>query len=301
MYKPFITVITPTFNAASTLSNCIESVAKQNYPNIEHWVIDGCSTDGTLDLINHYQKTSSHIKYISEKDRGIFDAMNKGITLANGDWLFFLGSDDILFDNIFNDLFSEINWLEFDFVYGKVQEFGKRNRIFGKYFNIEDLTPDMTHTPFIHLFTHHQGTIIRKKLFNTYGYYNVRYKVGADIHFFLKILANDKVRKVFVDRFISYVGTEGLSSQVDDLVLLEEFPELVQNHMHVAIDKKVYYRNFSKYYFYFIYKKNIWQGLFYICKLAMKTNDFVFYAKNTIYWLKRRLIKRSENAHSHCV
>ncbi|GAB4128568.1 MAG: hypothetical protein OHK0045_02960 [Raineya sp.] len=92
MSLPKISIITPTYNAEKTIGACLESVAKQNYPYLEHWIIDGLSTDNTIKIVSEYARKYPHIKYVSEKDRGIYDAMNKGIDLAKGDFPTVLGS-----------------------------------------------------------------------------------------------------------------------------------------------------------------------------------------------------------------
>ncbi len=91
-----ISILTVTYNSAATLRDTIESVRKQDYPNVEHVIVDGQSTDGTLDIIRSY----SHIRnWVSEKDNGIYDAMNKGIGMATGDIIGILNSDDIYQDS----------------------------------------------------------------------------------------------------------------------------------------------------------------------------------------------------------
>jgi glycosyltransferase involved in cell wall biosynthesis len=91
--KPKISVITVTFNSAQTLEATIQSVVAQQYPNLEYIIVDGGSTDGTLDIIKKYEV---HItKWVSEKDSGLYDAMNKGIALSTGEWIAFLNSDDV--------------------------------------------------------------------------------------------------------------------------------------------------------------------------------------------------------------
>ncbi len=87
-----ISIVTPTFNSQRTLRDTIESVVRQDYPDIEHIIIDGGSTDGTLDIIHEYRAHISH--FVSEPDGGIYDAMNKGIRLATGDFVGILNSDD---------------------------------------------------------------------------------------------------------------------------------------------------------------------------------------------------------------
>ena len=92
MKAPLISVITVVYNGASTLKKTIDSVAKQNYLNIEYIIIDGGSTDNTVQIIEEYSHRINF--WISEKDNGIYDAMNKGIRLAKGDWIYFLNADD---------------------------------------------------------------------------------------------------------------------------------------------------------------------------------------------------------------
>ena len=86
-----VSIITVSFNAASTLKQTIESVLAQDYPNIEYWVIDGGSTDGTKELLESY---GSRIHYISEPDRGIYDAFNKGLARVTGEFVGVIGADD---------------------------------------------------------------------------------------------------------------------------------------------------------------------------------------------------------------
>src|SRR5246127_4505724 len=96
-YEPSFSVIIPTYNSAKTISQSIQSVLRQSFTGYEVLIIDGASTDDTLAITSAFN--SERIKTISEKDRGVYDAMNKGIKLAKGQWLYFLGSDDALYDD----------------------------------------------------------------------------------------------------------------------------------------------------------------------------------------------------------
>jgi glycosyltransferase involved in cell wall biosynthesis len=96
--RPFFTVVTPVFNGAKGMEATILSVQNQKYRNIEYIVIDGGSTDGTLDLLRKYEDTIDY--WVSEPDHGIYDAMNKAISLARGEWVYFIGSDDTLYDSL---------------------------------------------------------------------------------------------------------------------------------------------------------------------------------------------------------
>lgn len=100
--KPKISVITPSFNAAKTIERAIQSVLAQNYTNVQHVVVDGGSTDGSFDIIQKHQ----HIKWVSERDQGQSDAMNKGFNLANGELIVYLNADDEFAPGVFEKVVS---------------------------------------------------------------------------------------------------------------------------------------------------------------------------------------------------
>ena len=108
-----ISIITVTYNSEKTLKDTIESVLKQNYENYEHIIVDGKSKDSTVDIIKEYEEEyNGKLKYISEKDNGIYDAMNKGITKAKGDYLLFLNADDTLFSK--RTINDEVEYMQND-------------------------------------------------------------------------------------------------------------------------------------------------------------------------------------------
>jgi glycosyltransferase involved in cell wall biosynthesis len=264
----------------------LESVAQQNYPHLEHWIIDGLSTDDTMDIVKDYARQYPHIRYISEKDKGIFDAMNKGIDLAKGDFLYFLGADDVLLPGVVNRLVNKLDWEQYDLIYGKVRH---PMAVYGKAFTQEALTPDLCVSPFIHLFVHHQGSFVKKSLFERFGKYELCYPIGADVHFFMKIMNHADVRTTFVDEEVAFWSDQGMSTQNNELGLRFDFPMLAKKHLGLSIDEKVYYRHFSKYPFDMLYRGNWIEGLKWILRLAIKTGEWSFYIKNTLYWLRRRL------------
>ncbi|MBR0038301.1 MAG: glycosyltransferase [Bacteroidales bacterium] len=104
MPSPLISVITVCYNAASLIEETIQSVLGQDYPNLEYLIIDGASTDGTLDIIKKY---ADRVKFVSEPDKGIYDAMNKGLKLAQGEWVNFMNAGDTFADcNVVSDVFE---------------------------------------------------------------------------------------------------------------------------------------------------------------------------------------------------
>ena len=284
-----ISIITPTYNAARVIAACLESVAQQGYPHLEHWIIDGLSKDNTLSIVQEYAQRYPHIKYISEKDQGIYDAMNKGIDLAAGDFLLFLGADDMLASDVLNTFTKNIEFGDYDLVYGKVQY---PDLTCGAEYKAELLTEELLLNPFVHLFMHHQGTFIRKTLFQIFGKYDLQYPIGADVHFFIKTMHHPKVKKLFFDSTISLLGDTGASSQQEEIKLRYDFPALAQKHLQVHINQKSYYRNFAKYYFEDIYKKNLLKGLKGIAGLILAQGDLRYYLGHSAYWLKRRFFDK---------
>ena len=133
---PKISIIIPTYNASKTLSVALESILEQSFNDYEILIIDGLSTDHTVELAKGYQ--DERIKIISEKDSGIYDAMNKGIRLAKGEWLYFLGSDDRLFDK---DVLKKVSqWFgqDYDVLYGNVV-FSISQRVYDGRFSAQKL------------------------------------------------------------------------------------------------------------------------------------------------------------------
>lgn len=116
MNNPLISVVTVSYNAVSTIEQTIISVLNQMYFNIEYIIIDGGSTDGTVDIIKRYDDKIAY--WQSEPDRGIYDAMNKGILQAKGEWIYFIGASDLLLKNSFQTIFSEK--IDAEVIYGDI-------------------------------------------------------------------------------------------------------------------------------------------------------------------------------------
>ena len=175
-----ISVVTVSYNAAATIEETILSVVDQTYNNIEYIVIDGGSIDGTVDIIKRYAeggckygKHNNFISYwVSEPDKGIYDAMNKGIAAATGDYIYFIGGDDLVFDDkIFQKVSSYINSNRSDVFYGDVvfQPIGKRYA--GKFSKWK-----LAHKNICHQAIFYPLYILKKYL------YDLKYPVYADYY-----------------------------------------------------------------------------------------------------------------------
>lgn len=182
--EPVISIITVVYNGGSTLEKTILSVIEQTYPNIEYVIIDGGSTDNSVNLIKKHENKIA--VWLSEPDLGIYHAMNKGIDLANGQYLYFLGSDDIMMDSniIYNVVTNIKKFNECDLIYGRIIYDGK---------NI--YTSTISAKTLLHNTLHHQAVFYNYKLFNNFRY-DTKYKYIADYELNLLIYINKQRLKI---------------------------------------------------------------------------------------------------------
>lgn len=225
---PFISIITPTFNASRTLRACLESVARQTYPYFEHWIIDGLSTDDTMKIVKEYSLEYPHIKYISEKDTGIYNAMNKGISLAKGDWLYFLGADDELYsEKVLTSIFINQSIGGYTFIYGDF--FNDREKKIISYKNIK-----LNKFFFIEQTICHQVVFTHRFIFEKIGNFDERFKICADRKFMYDYFSSD-IKTYYTNQPIAkYAGT-GISMNPNYL----EISRLV-NYIFSHLSKQEY-------------------------------------------------------------
>ena len=183
---PKVTIITSVFNGEKYLESAIQSVIDQDYSNIEYIVVDGGSTDGTLDIIRKYEKFIS--KWISEKDDGMYYAINRGIRLAEGDIIGNLNADDLLYDsNVVSKIADQFSNSKIDFLYGDLQ---KIDEFYGLERNIKlspvsyDTVLSSGHSTFVP----HPAFYIRKACIEELGLYDERYKYASDFDLILRCM-----------------------------------------------------------------------------------------------------------------
>jgi len=173
---PKITVVTVCYNAASIIEETILSVINQSYKNIEYIIIDGKSTDGTLDIINQYKASISSL--ISEPDKGIYDAMNKGLHLATGEWISFINTGDKFYNNnVLSDIFCHPKD-QLNIIYGDTEFIRENGRKIEKSFEPKWLEKNMP--------TCHQSFFVRTTLAKKIGF-DTRYKYASDYHMIYNI------------------------------------------------------------------------------------------------------------------
>jgi len=196
-----ISIIIPTFNSAKTLSIALESILKQSFSDYEILIIDGLSTDNTIAIAENYQDT--RIKLFSEKDKGIYDAMNKGIEYSKGEWLYFLGSDDKLYhSDILKDVFNEVEKNKCDVIYGDVYSTRFNGRHSGEYNYKKIFDQNICH----------QAIFFKKKIFKKTGLFNLRYRSHADWDHNMHWLLDPTISKSYYDCIIADYADGGFSS-----------------------------------------------------------------------------------------
>jgi putative colanic acid biosynthesis glycosyltransferase len=204
--RPLISVITVVFNCGHPLAACIASVLAQDYENVEYVIIDGGSKNGTLDIIKHYDDKIAY--WSSEPDDGIYDAMNKGLAAARGDWVFFLGSDDVLYNN--RTMSDAAVFLDQDvsLVFGNIMYNG--GKIVKSRFNLFSL---------LHNTVHHQSAFYNASLFKNWRY-DSELRLIADYELNLKIYL-EKLPYRRIDNIISICNQRGQSRDNRKLAFTE--------------------------------------------------------------------------------
>lgn len=223
-----LSIVIPTFNSATVISRALESIICQTYRDWEVLVIDGVSKDNTLEIVQSYH--DDRIKVFAEPDKGIYDAMNKGILKANTEWLYFLGSDDYLLgSDVLNQMLSNAD--DIDVVYGDVQS---------------------THLPAEHLGEWrddtlcynrcHQAIFYRRSVFDKIGLYPLKYPICADHYINLRLFLNKKNRMQYKPVKVAYHSAGGASTEETDTVFYNDMDRLIVRYglftLHRPILKK---------------------------------------------------------------
>lgn len=199
-----ISIITITFNSQKTLEETIKSVINQKYENLEYIIIDGGSTDGTIEIVNKYRKYIS--RFISEKDEGISDAFNKGIRMASGELIGIINSDDMLAENALKLIAKKI-YDKTDLIYGNAVLFydnsEKKNRE-KPHPNISDLNYTMALI--------HPATFIKRKAYDEYGLYSTEYKCAMDYEILLRMYKKE-AKFQYIDEDLAYFRMGGTNQR----------------------------------------------------------------------------------------
>lgn len=225
---PTITIVTVAYNAQKVIEETIRSVLDQDYPHLEYWIIDGASKDKTLSIIEKY---SPYLNYISEPDKGVYEAMNKGINKAIGEWILFMNAGDYFYSNsVISDFFdTEENYDKYSVLYGDA-EFRLKNIAY-----ISEASHSVSsdqYMPFSHQAAFTRTSIAKNVKFD------LEYKIASDTAFFLRLVREGHQMKHIAKVVCSYNALEGLSADNEvkrskEIVLLQaEWNNVDPNSLH---------------------------------------------------------------------
>ena len=252
---PKVTVITPAYNCAATLEDSLRSVLGQDYPNLDYWVIDGGSTDGTLALLQHY--AGNLTGWVSEPDRGIYDAMNKGIARVQTGWVYFLGGDDTLYGpQVIRDMVAAAA-PDTDVLYGDVWRVPSGTRYDGPFDEAKLSSRNICH----------QAILYRWEVLQALGGYSLRYPVVADYALNIQAFARPEVRWQYVPLIVANYTETGTSSGGKlDLAFWADKETLFQALPRQAISRKGLYGSYGMYILHLCAHGQTGQGLRYLAK-----------------------------------
>lgn len=218
-----LSIITINLNNKAGLERTIQSVINQTYKDFEYILIDGGSTDGSGDIIKRYEEKINY--WVSEKDNGIYNAMNKGILRASGEYCLFINSGDFFIQsNLLYEMLSYINGE--DILYGN------------GFFEAKNNTLDKLECPLkltLGFFTMycllHPCTLIKKNLFDKYGFYNESNKIVSDWEFFIKATILNNVKTTLIPLEIAIAEDNGISRNIEYKTILEDEKKKVLDNM----------------------------------------------------------------------
>lgn len=201
-YQPQISVITVSYNAVNTIEETILSVINQTYSNIEYIIIDGGSNDGTIDVIKKYSDKITH--WISEPDKGIYDAMNKGASIARGEYIQYLNASDRIYDkHTISNIVKEISAKSSDIYYGDI--------IIEKRFGIYHFRPDSLDRFNNSFPIYHPSTWIKREIL-LHEKFDTNFKIAADFNLFRTLYYKNRSFTYIPIIFTKFEGYNGISS-----------------------------------------------------------------------------------------
>jgi glycosyltransferase involved in cell wall biosynthesis len=261
---PLVSIIIATFNASSSLERTLESIACQKCNNWEVLIMDGNSTDNTKDIVDLFSSKLS-ISWFSEMDDGIYDAMNKGIKRAKGEWIYFMGADDVLNDkDVLTNIFAEAIYE--NIVYGDIIWLPSNIKEEGKW----------SHRKFLNQNINHQRIFYQSSLFSEYGDFDTRYKVAADHELNIRFFCNPKIKWKYVPVLVGNYHAYGFSANKTDEVFWDNWESIVLKNFSAYLPKKEIYSSLSWYCWYSIQQKKYRKAFKLFCKIYSRNFSFSF-------------------------
>lgn len=208
-----ISIITATFNSAKTLKDTIQSVLRQTNKDFEYLIVDGGSTDETIDIVKSYESEfSGRLKWVSEKDKGIYDAMNKGIKMASGDIVGILNSDDYFTsDDILQTVADAFKRQEIDAIYGDIHFIRDGNpKKCIRYYSSRMFRPFWLRFGFMPA---HPSFYCKREVFERAGGYRLDYVIGSDYEMMVRLFKHYKIESCYINKDFVTMRTGGASTR----------------------------------------------------------------------------------------
>ena len=200
-----VSIITVCYNSSSTIKKTIESVLNQSYKNIEYIIVDGASTDDTMKIVNEYVPLfGDRLHIISESDKGIYDAMNKGISIASGDIVGILNSDDYYEVDAVMHIVDAMTQDKYQILYGFIRMINESG--------MEVTTERISHNVLEQRMIAHPACFVTKSVYDDFGVFDLQYISVADYDFMLRMYRNKEVNFVPVDVVITNFVLGGMSA-----------------------------------------------------------------------------------------
>ena len=241
-----ISIITITYNSAKTIESTIQSVLSQTYPNIEHILIDGASKDSTPEIVQNFQNHNPSIRFISEPDKGIYDALNKGVQLASGDIIGFLHSDDFFENNrVIEDIINAFQSKNCDGLYGDLYYVSseKTTKVI-RYWKSRDFNLSLIKNGWMPA---HPSLFLKKEVYKKHGQFDLSFKIAADYDFMLRILQDESLAFSYLPQVITNMRVGGASNAFGNLVLkMKEVWKALRKNKIPLRARALFFKNFSK-------------------------------------------------------
>ena len=223
-------IITAVFNNRSYISSCLQSIVYQSHPDIENIIIDGGSTDGTLDIISSHRTRDQRV--ISEPDNGIYDAMNKGIGMATGDVIGFLNADDLYAtDAVLKTVAGYFERQNVDSCYGDLLYVDKNNTDKTiRYWKSSPFDSGLLKKGWM---PPHPTFFVRKEIYERYGTFNTGFKIASDYELMLRLLEKEKISTCYIPEVLIKMRVGGVSNRISNIIIksFEDYRVMKMHHV----------------------------------------------------------------------